>query len=211
LRPSSFSTSTKEAKGNPVFSVTGKASISARSITTGPSHDVHMTNLVGTACYLAANRSLWQGTLMLVGQSAEEKGAGSEAMLEDGLFKRFPKPDFAIALHVYPALATGKIGIRSGFSMANIDTIDITLHGKGGHGDKAGVPFLILILGSGALLLKATARALRSMASSKCSRTTSEKLRTVMLSSALSAITLLLVPACKEQYQDQKRHACFIQ
>lgn len=97
-------------------------------------HDVHMTNLVGTACYLAANRSLWQGTLMLVGQPAEEKGAGSEAMLEDGLFKRFPKPDFAIALHVYPALATGKIGIRSGFSMANIDTIDITLHGKGGHG-----------------------------------------------------------------------------
>lgn len=97
-------------------------------------HDLHMTNLVGTACYLAANRSLWQGTLMLVGQPAEEKGAGSQAMLEDGLFKRFPMPDFALALHVYPTLATGKIGIRSGFSMANVDTIDITLYGKGGHG-----------------------------------------------------------------------------
>ena len=97
-------------------------------------HDVHMTNLIGTACYLATNRSLWQGTLMLVGQPAEEKGAGSRAMLEDGLFKRFPKPDFAIALHVSPTLATGKIGLRPGFSMANVDTIDITLYGKGGHG-----------------------------------------------------------------------------
>ena len=97
-------------------------------------HDAHMTNLTGTACYLASNRSLWQGTLMLVGQPAEEKGAGSLAMLEDGLFARFPKPDFAIALHVSPTLATGKIGIRSGFSMANVDTVVITLHGKGGHG-----------------------------------------------------------------------------
>lgn len=97
-------------------------------------HDVHMTNLIGTACYLAANRSLWQGTLMLVGQPAEEKGAGARAMLEDGLFERFPKPDFAIALHVSPSLPTGKIGFRSGFSMANVDTIDITLQGKGGHG-----------------------------------------------------------------------------
>jgi len=97
-------------------------------------HDAHMSNLTGTACYLASNRSLWQGTLMLVGQPAEEKGAGARAMLEDGLFERFSKPDFAIALHVSPTLATGKIGIRPGFSMANVDTVDITLNGKGGHG-----------------------------------------------------------------------------
>lgn len=93
-----------------------------------------MTNIIGAACYLASHRSLWQGTLMLVGQPAEEKGAGARAILEDGLFKRFPKPDFAIALHASPTLATGKIGIRSGFSMANVDTVEITLYGKGGHG-----------------------------------------------------------------------------
>lgn len=97
-------------------------------------HDVHMSNLIGTACYLASNRALWQGTLMLVGQPAEEKGAGARAMLEDGLFNRFPKPDFAIALHVSPTLATGKIAIRPEFSMANVDTVEITLYGKGGHG-----------------------------------------------------------------------------
>ena len=97
-------------------------------------HDVHMTNLIGTACYLANNRSLWQGTLMLVGQPAEEQGAGARAMLEDGLFERFPRPDFAIALHVSPALATGKIGLRPGFLLANVDTVTIMLYGKGGHG-----------------------------------------------------------------------------
>jgi len=97
-------------------------------------HDVHMTNLIGAGCYLAANKSLWKGTLMLVGQPAEERGAGARAMLDDGLFERFPKPDFAVGLHVSPVLATGKIGYRPGYVMANVDSVDITLYGKGGHG-----------------------------------------------------------------------------
>ena len=97
-------------------------------------HDIHMVNLIGTACYLAVNRSLWKGTVMLVGQPAEEKGAGARAMLDDGLFERFPKPDFAISLHVSPILATGRIGYRPGYTMANVDSVDITLYGKGGHG-----------------------------------------------------------------------------
>jgi len=97
-------------------------------------HDVHMVNLIGVACYLAANKSLWKGTVMLVGQPAEEKGAGARAMLDDGLFERFPRPDFAIGLHVSPTMATGKIGFRPGYSKANVDSVDITLYGKGGHG-----------------------------------------------------------------------------
>jgi len=97
-------------------------------------HDVHMTNLVGVACYLAASKSLWKGTLMLLGQPAEERGAGARAMLDDGLFERFPKPDFGVALHVSPVMATGRIGYRPGYFMANVDSVDITLHGKGGHG-----------------------------------------------------------------------------
>jgi len=97
-------------------------------------HDIHMVNLIGVACYLSANRSLWKGTVMLVGQPAEEKGAGARAMLKDGLFERFPKPDFAIGLHVSPSLATGRIGYRAGYTKANVDSVDITLFGKGGHG-----------------------------------------------------------------------------
>ena len=97
-------------------------------------HDAHMTNLIGVACYLATNKLLWKGTVMLIGQPAEERGAGARAMLEDDLFERFPKPDFAIALHVSPTLATGQIGYRPGYTMANVDSVDITLYGKGGHG-----------------------------------------------------------------------------
>ena len=97
-------------------------------------HDVHITNLIGVACYLADNKSLWQGTVMLIGQPAEELGAGARAMLDDGLFERFPKPDFAVALHVSPVMATGQIGYRPGYTMANVDSVDITLYGKGGHG-----------------------------------------------------------------------------
>ena len=97
-------------------------------------HDVHVTNLIGTGCYLAANRASWQGTLMLVGQPAEEKGAGARAMLTEGLFEQYPKPDYALALHVSPELAAGKIAYRPGYTMANVDSVDITLQGQGGHG-----------------------------------------------------------------------------
>lgn len=97
-------------------------------------HDVHMTSLTGVARFLGSHRELWSGTLMLVGQPAEERGGGAKAMLEDKLFDRFGKPDFALALHVDATIPTGSVGYRGGFAMANVDSIDITMRGKGGHG-----------------------------------------------------------------------------
>jgi amidohydrolase len=97
-------------------------------------HDVHMTNLIGVARYLSAHKDSWRGTVMLIGQPAEERGAGARAMLEDGLFERFPRPDYALALHVDAELAAGMVGHRTGFSMANVDSVDITVYGRGGHG-----------------------------------------------------------------------------
>ena len=99
-------------------------------------HDVHMTNLVSVARYLAAHRDNWSGTVMLVAQPAEELGAGARAMLDDGLFERFPNPDFAIALHVDSNLATGHVACRPGYANANVNSVDITLRGRGGHGAK---------------------------------------------------------------------------
>ncbi len=97
-------------------------------------HDVHMTNLIGVARYMAANKDRWHGTLMMIGQPAEERGAGAKAMLEDGLFDRFPQPDVAIALHVDSTTAAGKVGVLAGYSLANVDSVDVTMQGRGGHG-----------------------------------------------------------------------------
>ena len=97
-------------------------------------HDVHITNQIGVARYLAANKDRWRGTVMFIGQPAEERGAGAKAMLDDGLFKRFGKPDFAVALHVSSDTATGTVGYRAGYALANVDSVDITLRGRGGHG-----------------------------------------------------------------------------
>lgn len=97
-------------------------------------HDIHMTNLIGVARYLAAHKDRWQGTVMLVGQPAEERGSGARAMLADGLFKRFPKPDFALALHCDSTLACGKVAFRAGYTLANVDSVDIIVRGRGGHG-----------------------------------------------------------------------------
>lgn len=97
-------------------------------------HDIHITNQIGVARYMAAHRDRWAGTLMCVGQPAEERGAGASNMLKDGLFDRFPRPDFAIALHVSPELPTGFVGYLSGYAMANVDSFDITMRGRGGHG-----------------------------------------------------------------------------
>ena len=97
-------------------------------------HDVHMTNLIGVARYLAAHKDRWQGTLVMIAQPAEERGSGARAMLKDGLFERFPRPDFAIALHVDATLPTGAVGCRGGYVMANVDSVDITVRGRGGHG-----------------------------------------------------------------------------
>ncbi len=97
-------------------------------------HDIHMTSLLGTAKYLASHPDQWQGTLMLIGQPAEERGSGAKAMLEDGLFTRFPKPNFALALHCESETPTGKIAVSPGFSLANVDSVDIEVKGRGGHG-----------------------------------------------------------------------------
>jgi hippurate hydrolase len=96
-------------------------------------HDVHMTSWVGTARALATNKRSWQGTLMFVAQPAEETVNGARAMLEDGLFTRFPKPDFAFALHTSP-LPHGMVGYNFGAMTSNADIFDITFKGRGGHG-----------------------------------------------------------------------------
>lgn len=97
-------------------------------------HDVHTTLLVSVAKYFVATKSRWKGTLMLIGQPAEEVSGGASGMLKDGLFTRFPKPTYAIAPHVDAKLAAGKIGYRAGYALANVDSVDVTLYGKGGHG-----------------------------------------------------------------------------
>jgi hippurate hydrolase len=97
-------------------------------------HDIHITNLIATARWFAAHKDQWQGTLFFLGQPAEERVGGAQVMLAQGLFTKFPKPDYAIALHCDSALATGKVGVRSGFALANVDSCDITLIGRGGHG-----------------------------------------------------------------------------
>lgn len=97
-------------------------------------HDVHIANLIGVARYLSSHKDEWKGTVLFIGQPAEERGAGAKAMLDDGLFEKFPKPDFAVALHVDATLATGKVGVRAGYALANVDSVDITVRGKGGHG-----------------------------------------------------------------------------
>ena len=97
-------------------------------------HDIHVTSLIGAATLLTKAKDRWHGTLVLVGQPAEERGAGAALMLKDGLLTRFPKPDFAIALHDSASLPAGRIGVTSGYALANVDAVDIVIHGRGGHG-----------------------------------------------------------------------------
>lgn len=97
-------------------------------------HDLHMAAWYGTAKIMATHRDAWHGTLMLVGQPAEEVGDGAAAMLADGLFTRFPKPDFAIGMHDEPSLPSGQVGIHAGYFRAAIDSLDVTIIGRGGHG-----------------------------------------------------------------------------
>ena len=97
-------------------------------------HDIHMTALAGAARVLHSLKDRWQGTLVLIGQPAEERGGGAKAMLADGLFTRFPKPDFCIALHVGADQPAGTIGYIEGFALANVDAVDVTIRGVGGHG-----------------------------------------------------------------------------
>jgi amidohydrolase len=99
-------------------------------------HDVHMTSLIGTATMLARLKDQWHGTLVLIGQPAEETIDGAKAMLADGLYTRIPKPDYAIALHDSADLEAGKISYAPGYAMANSTSVEITIRGLGGHGSK---------------------------------------------------------------------------
>lgn len=97
-------------------------------------HDIHMTCLLGTARVLAETKNSWNGTIVFVLQPAEEKGQGAKSMIDDGLFKRFPRPDFALALHVDSQSLAGRVGYRTGYAFANVDSVDIVVYGQGGHG-----------------------------------------------------------------------------
>lgn len=97
-------------------------------------HDVHMTTLLGTAKVLADLKSQWRGTVMLIGQPAEEVVKGAEGMLSEGLYDKIARPDFAIALHDWAALEAGKVGYRAGQFMAATDSLNLIIRGVGGHG-----------------------------------------------------------------------------
>ena len=97
-------------------------------------HDVHTTTLLATSALLAELRGQWRGTVIALAQPAEELGRGADLMIRDGLFTRFPKPDACVALHVAADLAAGEIGVTPGFFFANVDSVDITIFGRGGHG-----------------------------------------------------------------------------
>ena len=97
-------------------------------------HDLHMTSLLGTARLLARLKDRWSGTLMLVGQPSEETVDGAHAMLADGLYARFAKPDFAIALHDTPDVEAGKVAVMGGPILASSTSVDVIIRGSGGHG-----------------------------------------------------------------------------
>ena len=97
-------------------------------------HDIHMTTFLGTAKLLAQNKDKWKGTLMLVAQPAEEVSGGARALLKEGLFSKFPVPDHIVALHTHANLPAGKVAVAAGYNMANVDSVDIEVHGISGHG-----------------------------------------------------------------------------
>ena len=97
-------------------------------------HDIHMASWMGTARIMASARTRWRGTLMLIGQPAEEDGDGAKAMLADGLFTRFPRPDYAVAIHDDARYPAGIIGYHAGPLLANVNSVKITIFGRGGHG-----------------------------------------------------------------------------
>jgi amidohydrolase len=99
-------------------------------------HDIHITNMLGTARVLSDLKEQWRGTLIILGQPAEETIDGARAMLRDGLYEKFPKPDFTIALHDSAELEAGKVGYTPGYSLASSNTVDIKIRGLGGHGSK---------------------------------------------------------------------------
>ena len=99
-------------------------------------HDIHMSSMLGTAKMLASLKDRWHGTLVIIGQPAEETIDGARAILRDGLYSRFPKPDYAIALHDSAELETGRVGYTPGFALASSTSVDLKIRGLGGHGSK---------------------------------------------------------------------------
>lgn len=130
--------------GLPVIEQTGlpyaskRRAVPATGIETGVmhacGHDTHMTAWIGTAQQLAARKSQWSGTLVMILQPAEEIGEGAKAMLDDGLYTRFPKPDYVLAFHDAAQFPAGNIGYSKGFALANVDSVDVVVPGVGGHG-----------------------------------------------------------------------------
>jgi amidohydrolase len=97
-------------------------------------HDIHMASFVGTARALVKLRDQWSGTVVMIGQPAEERVLGARLMLKAGLFSKFPKPDMALALHCSSDMAHGTVGIVEGYALANVDSVEIVVKGVGGHG-----------------------------------------------------------------------------
>ncbi|MEM6641045.1 MAG: amidohydrolase, partial [Pseudomonadota bacterium] len=111
-------------------------------------HDVHITSLVGTARRMADRRKDWSGTLMLIGQPAEEAIGGANLMMEDNLWARFGQPDYALAFHVSADLETGKLIAVEGSPYSGVDSVDVTIHGVGGHGASPHMTVDPVVLGS---------------------------------------------------------------
>ena len=130
--------------GLPVIEQTGlpyaskRRAVPATGIETGVmhacGHDTHMTAWIGTAQLLSERRDQWSGTLVMILQPAEEIGEGAKAMLDDGLYTRFPKPDYVLAFHDAAQAPAGLIGYSKGFALANVDSVDVVVPGVGGHG-----------------------------------------------------------------------------
>lgn len=97
-------------------------------------HDTHMAAWIGSMRNLAAMKDRWKGTLVMIAQPAEERGMGARMMLEDGLYTRFPKPDYALAFHDSAGQVAGEIGVTPGYALANVDSVDLVVRGVGGHG-----------------------------------------------------------------------------
>ena len=97
-------------------------------------HDTHMASWIGTLRNLAAMKGQWHGTLVMIAQPAEESGLGARMMLEDGLFTRFPRPQYALAFHDSAGMPAGQIGVTPGYALANVDSVDLVVKGVGGHG-----------------------------------------------------------------------------
>ncbi|PWG02854.1 amidohydrolase [Sphingosinicella humi] len=126
----------KEASGLPYASTATQVDIEGQKMPVmhACGHDVHITSLIGTARRLAAMKDRWKGTIVFIAQPAEERIGGARKMLEDGLYTRFPKPDYALAFHVSSGTPTGKLIMEPGLNASSSDSVDIIIHGVGAHG-----------------------------------------------------------------------------